>query len=201
MRSLTCSAWGCLLAWLLAGASFQAPPLCAADDNQPNLPPPEEIQVQLPTRIVQPEPIDPPQVGAPIDPENDPSITPGDPALNEALSPGSISSTAPVPFWARVPVVQKFPPLGWFFLPPNGPGYYSLADVLFGNYRKGPPKYPYPRFGIIPPSFFNADWRFLDDSNNEEHDYFDFLKRIHLGDNWLFTTPTVRHHPSQPPRR
>ncbi len=37
--------------------------------------------------------------------------------------------------------------------------------------------------------FFNADnFGYLDDPNNTEHDFFDPLKRIHLGDNWLFTS-------------
>src|SRR5262245_19280742 len=92
------------------------------------------------------------------------------------------------PFWARCPPVEKCPRPGWFPVLPNGPGYYSLHDVLTGNYRKGPPKYPYPRFLVIPFSMFNLDWRYLDDPKNEEHDIFDFLKRIHLVDDFMFTT-------------
>ena len=197
MRWLFRSARNCLLVGLLAGASFPASPLFAQGRTQPALPAPDEV---VPPRIpvaVQPEPIAAPQQGTPPDPQNDPSITPGGPALNEELGPSSTSSSgsgagkddcAPIPFWQRVPVVQKFPPPGWFPLPPNGPGYYSLADVLTGTYRKAPPKYPYPRFSLIFFPFFEADWRYLDDPKNEEHDYWDFLKRIHLGDNWMFTS-------------
>jgi hypothetical protein len=95
---------------------------------------------------------------------------------------------APIPFWQKVPVVQKFPFPGWFILTPTTPGYYSVADVLTGTYRQRPPVYPYPRFSFKPFAFFEADWRYLDDPNNEDHDYLDFLKRIHIGDNWMFST-------------
>jgi hypothetical protein len=91
-------------------------------------------------------------------------------------------------WWEKVPVVDKFPPLGWFVNLPTGPGYYSLLDWCQDNCRQAPPKYPYPRFGIIPWSFYNADWKYLDDPINTETDFFDPLKRIRLGDNWMFTT-------------
>ena len=70
----------------------------------------------------------------------------------------------------------------------RGPGYYTFLELLRRDRRQRPPVYPYPRFGIIPYSFFNADWRYLDRADEREHDYFDFLKRIPLGDNFLFTT-------------
>jgi len=48
--------------------------------------------------------------------------------------------------------------------------------------------YPYPRFGIFQYSFFNADWRYLDTADSSDRDFWDFLKRIRLGDNFLFST-------------
>src|SRR5262245_3641421 len=57
------------------------------------------------------------------------------------------------PWTAKVPVVDKFPPLGLLVIQPDGPGYYSLDDVLRGNCRQAPPKYPYPRYGLMPWSF------------------------------------------------
>ena len=57
---------------------------------------------------------------------------------------------------ANVPVVDKFPPLGLLIDQPEGCGYYSLEDLLRDNCRQAPPKYPYPRFGGIAWSFFNA---------------------------------------------
>src|SRR5260370_35428923 len=40
----------------------------------------------------------------------------------------------------------------------------------------------------MPPSFFDADFRYLDDPKNTQHDFFDPIHRVHLGDNWLFNT-------------
>jgi hypothetical protein len=95
------------------------------------------------------------------------------------------------PWWSRMPVIQPFPPPGpgIAVVPPSTPGYYTLLDVIRDNYRQAPPKYPYPRFGIFQFSFYNTDWRYLDDPNNQERDFFDFLKRIRfLDDNLMFTT-------------
>jgi hypothetical protein len=89
----------------------------------------------------------------------------------------------------KVPRVRPFPRPGNFPVPPTGPGYYSALDQLRGECLKAPPKYPYPRFGLIQPSFFDLDnFSYLDDPKNTEHDFFDPLKRVRLGDNWLFTT-------------
>ncbi len=88
----------------------------------------------------------------------------------------------------NVPPTRIFPRPGNFPIPPSGPGYYSVSDFLFGNFRKAPPKYGYPRFGLMPPGFYNADFRYLDSKDYKERDIFDKLKRIRLGDNWMFTT-------------
>src|SRR5207249_84964 len=77
---------------------------------------------------------------------------------------------------------------GWFSIPPKGPGYYSLLDLVRGNYREGPPKFPYPPFALMGPGFYDADFRYLDDPKNTQYDWADVLHRIHLGDNWLFST-------------
>jgi hypothetical protein len=63
-----------------------------------------------------------------------------------------------------------------------------LWELLRGDYRQAPPRYPYPRFGIIMFSYYNADWRYLDTADSGERDYWDFLKRIRLGDDFMFTT-------------
>ncbi|MBX9579407.1 MAG: alginate export family protein [Gemmataceae bacterium] len=91
-------------------------------------------------------------------------------------------------YWKKVPRVRPFPRIGNFSVPPAGPGYYSALDCLRGEELKGPPKYPYPRFGLIQPSFFDVDnFAYLDDPKNAEHDFFDPLKRVRCGD-WLFVT-------------
>lgn len=91
--------------------------------------------------------------------------------------------------WKQVPRVRAFPRPGNFSVPPAGPGYYALLDACRGDCLQAPPKYPYPRFGLIQPSFFDTDnFSYLDDPKNTEFDFFDPLKRIRLGDNWLFVT-------------
>jgi len=90
--------------------------------------------------------------------------------------------------WKKIPRVRSLPRLGFFPVPPTGPGYYSLLDHLNGDERTGPPKYPYPRVGPTQPSFFDLDnFAYLDDPKNTEYDLFDGLKRIRC-DDWLFVT-------------
>ncbi|HEY7329769.1 MAG TPA: alginate export family protein [Gemmataceae bacterium] len=92
------------------------------------------------------------------------------------------------PWWTRVPNAQPFPPLGNTIIPPRGPGYFTLWELLSGDRREKPPIFAYPRFAIIPWSFYNADWRYLDTADSSDRDLFDFLKRIRLGDDFMFTT-------------
>jgi hypothetical protein len=87
-----------------------------------------------------------------------------------------------------VPPIWPAPRTGNFSIPPSGSGYYSFLDALHGEYREASPKYGYPSSALMPPSFINADFRYLDDPKNTSHDYLDPLKRIHLGDDWLFST-------------
>src|SRR5262249_574696 len=77
--------------------------------------------------------------------------------------------------------------IGYFFVLPTGPGYYSLLDCLRGNERENPPVYPRPPFGICPMSFYDSNYRYLDNPNNTQTDCFDPVNRIHIGDNWLLS--------------
>src|SRR5262245_36893086 len=90
--------------------------------------------------------------------------------------------------FANMPPITPFPRVGLSLFPPAGEGYYSLVDRCRGEWREKPPQYPYPRYGFIQFSFFDADWRYLDKPDNTEHDFFDCLKRIRVGDCALFTT-------------
>lgn len=90
--------------------------------------------------------------------------------------------------WAKVPPVRVFPRPGNFAILPTGPGYYSARDFCEDNFREKPPRYPYPPFALMSPSFFDADFRYLEDPKNEQHDFFDHLHRVHLGCDWLFST-------------
>ncbi|MFO0929763.1 MAG: alginate export family protein [Gemmataceae bacterium] len=93
-------------------------------------------------------------------------------------------------YWAKSPPITPFPRPGFFNVWPSGPGYYSVADVLHDNCRQGPPKYPYPVISPFQWSFFDADWRYLDDPKNTEHDYADGLKRQRFGPNDMFLFST-----------
>lgn len=112
---------------------------------------------------------------------------------NLALAAGPAETKSPAqpansPFnWAKVPPVSPMPRLGGFIVPPSGPGYYSLWDHITGTERKAPPVSPYAPFGLFPPSSFDVDFRYLDKADNMEKDFFDPIKRIHLGDDWLLS--------------
>jgi len=83
--------------------------------------------------------------------------------------------------------VRPMPLLGNFPIAPTGPGYYSVVDLIRGQYHKTPPKIPHARFGLMPQPIFNQDYRYLDDPNNTEKDWFDRFKRIRLGDNFMLS--------------
>jgi hypothetical protein len=110
-----------------------------------------------------------------------------DPSSPQAGTVGDCYGCAPFDF-KNVPPVWPMPRPGDFPNPPKGPGYYSFLDLVTDNWREAPPKYGYPAFALMPPSFFNADFRYLDNPDNKDHDFFDPIKRVRLGDNWLFST-------------
>lgn len=75
-----------------------------------------------------------------------------------------------------------------FAYPPSGSGFYSLLDAWHGTCKEKAPPSGYPAFALMQPSFFNADWRFLDDPKSPPQTWSEKLKRIQAGDNWLFST-------------
>lgn len=114
----------------------------------------------------------------------------------QATAPAATPAPAPVACdaggcggfdFTNVPVVRPFPRPGMFPVPPTGPGYYSLLDAVRGNCLQAPPKYPYPRSALMQPSFFDTSFAYLDDPKNTEHDRYDPLKRMHLGDDFLLS--------------
>ncbi|MSQ95963.1 MAG: alginate export family protein [Gemmataceae bacterium] len=83
---------------------------------------------------------------------------------------------------------RNVPRTGNFYMPPKGCGYGSLLDLINGESRTGPvPGSAYPSFALMPPSLFDADFRYVD-KKGYESDFLDSLHRIHLGDNWLLAT-------------
>lgn len=91
-------------------------------------------------------------------------------------------------FWETVPPIQPFPRQGNFNIAPTGPGYYTLFDQLRGRELSSRPKAPLLQWGQNANTTFNLDYRYLDDPKNKEFDFFDPLKRIHFGDDWLLST-------------
>lgn len=90
--------------------------------------------------------------------------------------------------WTNVPETRIFPRPGNFFIPPSGPGYYSLVDQLHGRRREKRQPSGYPAFAIMAPGFFDADFRYLDSVPMEERRAFERLKRIKIGDDFMFST-------------
>lgn len=90
--------------------------------------------------------------------------------------------------WFTHPKVRLAPRPGWFIIQPKGCGYYSLADCVHDRPRKEHEKSAYPPNALMAPSFFDADFRYIDDPKRTDHDHFDPWHRVHLGDNWLFGT-------------
>jgi hypothetical protein len=88
----------------------------------------------------------------------------------------------------KVPPVAPFPRPGLFLIPPSGPGYYSTLDLLLHRFREEAPKHAWPRFSLLQFPYFDADFRYLDDTDNKDHDWLDPFKRVHLGDDFLFST-------------
>jgi hypothetical protein len=87
---------------------------------------------------------------------------------------------------SKVPPVTPMPRPGLFIMPPTSPGYYSLWDMVTGNKREKPPVAPYAPFALLPTSAFDIDFRYLDNPEHEK-DFFDPVKRMYLGNDWLLS--------------
>jgi hypothetical protein len=103
--------------------------------------------------------------------------------------PGMGASGTPAP--PKAPPGPKWvtpaPRPGVFIIQPTGCGYYSALDQLRGEALKAPPKYAYPRFGLIQQPNFDVNWSYLKDAKNTEHDYADPLKWMRVADNVTLT--------------
>jgi hypothetical protein len=90
--------------------------------------------------------------------------------------------------WSKVPGICPMPRPGNFAIPPSGPGYYSMADWISGNRRERPPRSGYPPFALMPPSFFDADFRYVDALDPSERTLVERLKRMQVHDRLMFST-------------
>jgi len=121
--------------------------------------------------------------GTATPPANAPAATPA-PAAPAATPP---ATTSPDGFdKTKVPPVTTMSRPGLFILPPGAPGYYSLWDMATGNKREKPPVAPYAPFALLTTPAYEIDFRYLDKPGAEK-DFFDPVKRIHLGDDWLLS--------------
>jgi hypothetical protein len=91
--------------------------------------------------------------------------------------------------WKSVPgSIRPLHRPGDFPIPPTGCGYYSLSDALHGICRDKPRKNGYPRFALMPPAFFDADFRYLESMPLCDRNFSEKLKRRQLGDCATFST-------------
>ena len=112
---------------------------------------------------------------------------PPPPVVVEAAPCEGAKPEDPKSVWAKVPPARPTPRAGLFFIPPQGPGYYSLLDALDGTYRDKRPAQPYSAVSLMQGPFFDADFRYLDKPDNQQTHWTDPLKRVHLGDDFLCT--------------
>ncbi len=91
--------------------------------------------------------------------------------------------------WKTVPgSIRPLPRPGNFPIPPTGCGYYSLTDSMHGICRDKPSKNGYPAFALIPPSFFDADFRYVESIPYCDRTFSEKLKRWQLSDCMTFST-------------
>lgn len=88
--------------------------------------------------------------------------------------------------WSKAPPVSPPPRGGIFVKPPMGPGYFSLLDLIDGNKREKPQVDPLPPSALTTTPAFDFDFRYLEQPGHDK-DFFDPIKRIHLGSDWLLS--------------
>jgi hypothetical protein len=85
------------------------------------------------------------------------------------------------------PLPQILPKPGVFFMPPQGPGYYSLWDVVTDKYRDKRPPQPYSAISPDIYTFFMANFSYLDNPDAELLSPFDALKRMKCDDQFMLS--------------
>ncbi|MGB7342665.1 MAG: alginate export family protein [Pirellulaceae bacterium] len=91
--------------------------------------------------------------------------------------------------WEKTPGSYRiFPRPGNFPIPPTGCGYYSLADQLQGNQRPKPQPSGYAPFALMAPSFYEANFTYLESVPVQDQNLVERMKRIPLNDCWTFST-------------
>jgi hypothetical protein len=90
-------------------------------------------------------------------------------------------------FWEKVPPLRTMPRPGYFLIAPSTPGYYSLLFLLLDEPSPAPPRTPYPPVAGDAYSFYDANYRYLENPRFGEVDPFAAVKRIHPTEDWLLS--------------
>jgi hypothetical protein len=131
-----------------------------------------QVQAQSPTNANNP-PANAPAAAT------SPAAPPAPTALPRAITSDGFDKS-------KVPPVTTMSRPGQFILPPGGAGHYSLWDMVTGNKREKPPVAPYAPFALLTTPAYEIDFRYLDKTGAEKN-FFDPVKRMHLGDDWLLS--------------
>jgi len=159
------------------------------------------LAFSLPAYAAEPAPV------VPLEADPDPAVSASGVAPSVVMPVGVPATPVATPQPAAVPTLagvpcdcppsgfdfKKVPPVrgavqpGPFPMPPTGPGYYSIQDLLRQNGQKTPPKYGYPRFALMPQSFFDADFKYVDALPETDRSTSESLKRMKVGDDWMLS--------------
>lgn len=170
--------------------------------------PASELRVLPASGIAQPpdliRPVDPgtpgvfetnagqPPVATPMTPASlpmsAPDAVPNQPPVGMVPCPAPAAATPAATWHGHKYPVQTFAPPGATPIGPTTPGYYTLLAMVRGEEQQKPPRWPYPRSGGYPFSFAETSFTYLDSIPFEDRDWAEKLKRIPVGDHFLFST-------------
>ncbi|HTU19154.1 MAG TPA: alginate export family protein [Gemmataceae bacterium] len=179
-----------MLAWLLAAFVLTAGNAALGQTLSEQQPAPgiAEQDVTYPTVAAQPLPVKKPddegapsyslQVSAPPEKKSPP------PSKKDSIKQPKDTTQE---FWEHVPPPRKLDRVGFFLIAPDKPGYYSLLSLLLDEPSPTLPRMPYPPTAGDGYSFYDANYRYLENPRFGEVDLFSPLKRIHPTDDWLLS--------------
>lgn len=90
--------------------------------------------------------------------------------------------------WSKVPPIASNTRSGLFTFRSTGSGYYQLLDLLRGEMRPLAPPEPFGLTSVNGIPSYDYDFRFLENPKNTYHPWSSTYKRIHVGDELLFST-------------
>jgi hypothetical protein len=111
-----------------------------------------------------------------------------DPAVSGLPAPCPPAPQKPRTWHGNTYRVLPLAPPGANTIAPTGPGFYTVLAQIRNDYQEKPPRWPYPRGGPFPTSFNEIDFTYLDAIPFEDRDWAEKMKRIPLGNSFLFST-------------